>query len=221
MDTIFPAAFLGVERSVLGKRWRARLTDESAVAALARAHGLPEIVCRMLAARGVTPETCEAFLDPTLKRTLPDPSHLIDMDKAVARIIGAVTAGEAIGVFGDYDVDGATASALLVRFFAALGRETPVYVPDRIVEGYGPNADAMLKLKAAGCAVVITVDCGTAAHAPLAAARDAGLDVIVIDHHVAEAELPEALAMIDNWAFGTATNLGTVHRRRHQSGFLN
>ena len=197
LDTITPAAFLGVERSVLGKRWRARLADESLAAAIGRACGLPEIVCRVLAARGVSPEGCEAFLDPTLKRNLPDPSHLIDMDKAVERVVRAITTGETIGVFGDYDVDGASAAALLVRFFAALGRAVPVYVPDRIAEGYGPNTDALLKLKASGCAVVITVDCGTAAHAPLAAARAAGLDVIVIDHHVAEDALPEAFAIVN------------------------
>ena len=126
MDTIAPAAFLGVERSALGKRWRARLADEALAAALVRAHGLPEIEGRVLVARGVTSEGCEALLEPTLKRNLPDPSHLIDMDKAVARIVRAITAGEAIGVFGDYDVDGASAAALLVRFFAALGREPPV-----------------------------------------------------------------------------------------------
>lgn len=182
---------------MLGKRWRARLTDEPAAAAIARDHALPEIVCRILAARGVISEGCGAFLEPTLKRHLPDPSHLIDMDKAVDRIVRAISAGEAIGVFGDYDVDGASAASLLVRFFAALGRETPVYIPDRMTEGYGPNAAALLKLKAAGCAVVITVDCGTVAHAPLAAAREAGLDVIVIDHHVAEDEIPLALAVVN------------------------
>jgi len=197
LDTISPAAYLGVEHSLLGKRWRARLADESVAAAIARAHGLPAIVCRVLAARGVFPKDCEAFLEPTLKRHLPDPSHLIDMDKAVERIVRAITVGETVGVFGDYDVDGASAAALLVRFFAALGRSVPVYVPDRIAEGYGPNAAALLKLKASGCAVVVTVDCGTAAHAPLAAAREAGLDVIVIDHHVADAALPDAFAIVN------------------------
>ncbi len=190
-------AFLGVERSVTGKAWRARGTDDRAALALAQRLEVPEIVGRCLAARGVGIDDAPRFLNPTLRECLPDPSSLRDMDDAVARLVAAITAGETVAVFGDYDVDGATATAILARFFAALGRPLPVYIPDRMTEGYGPNPAAMRKLAAAGTTVVVTVDCGTAAHEALAAAEEAGLDVIVIDHHVAEAHLPPALAIVN------------------------
>ena len=119
------------------------------------------------------------------------------MDAAVERLVRAVRDGETIAVFGDYDVDGATSAALLARFFAAVGSQTRIYVPDRLREGYGPNAPALLRLRAEGARVVVTVDCGTTAHLPLAEAAEAGLDVIVIDHHVAEPLLPAAIAIVN------------------------
>ena len=190
-------AFLNVERSLSGKRWRPRLSEERKGVAIAQKLGVPDILGRVLAARGVGIEEAEAFLDPKLRDLLPDPSHLLDMDIAVTRIVEAINAGEKIGVFADYDVDGACSASLLVRFFAALGRELLVYVPDRIVEGYGPNTPALLKLMDQGVSLVITVDCGTTAFAPLKEAADAGLDVVVIDHHVAEPTLPEAVAVVN------------------------
>jgi single-stranded-DNA-specific exonuclease len=190
-------AFLGVERSIGGKRWRPRLTDDRTALAISQRLELPDILGRVLAARGVEADEAEAFLDPRLRDLLPDPSHLRDMDTAVSRIVEAITSGEKIGVFADYDVDGASSAALLVRFFAAIGRDVSVYVPDRIAEGYGPNAPALLKLKDSGVSLVITVDCGTTAFAPLEAAADAGLDVVVIDHHVAEPQLPVAVAVVN------------------------
>ena len=190
-------AFLDIERSLGGKRWRTRLTDERAALTISQQYALPDILGRVLAARGVDTTGVEAYLAPKLRDLLPDPSHLIDMDKAVERIVAAINAGEKIGVFADYDVDGASSAALLVKFFAAIGREVMVYVPDRIAEGYGPNAPALMKLRDAGVSLVITVDCGTTAFAPLEAAADAGLDVIVIDHHVAEPRLPAAVAVVN------------------------
>src|SRR6185312_6141821 len=190
-------AFLGVERSVTGRRWRARPGDMRAAAAVSERYGLPEIVGRMLAQRGVDPDEAPGFLAPRLRDRLPDPSHLVDMDRAVARILLAVQRGERIVVFGDYDVDGATSAALLRRFFAAVGIDIGVYVPDRMREGYGPNAPALARLKAEGAGLVVTVDCGTTAHEPLAAAAADGLDVIVIDHHVAEPLLPKAFAVVN------------------------
>ncbi|HEX9491335.1 MAG TPA: single-stranded-DNA-specific exonuclease RecJ [Stellaceae bacterium] len=190
-------AFLGVERSLCGWRWRQRAGDDRAGLALAQQLRLPEIVGRLLASRGVGAAEADRFLNPTLRADLPDPAHLKDMDVAVRRLTRAITGGEVIAVFGDYDVDGATAAALLQRFLASVGARARVYIPDRQREGYGPNAPALLRLKAEGAAVVVTVDCGTAAHQPLAAAQAAGLDVIVVDHHIAEPELPPAFAVIN------------------------
>jgi single-stranded-DNA-specific exonuclease len=191
------AAVLGVERSLTGRCWRARGGDDRAGLALAQRFGLPEIIGRLLAGRGIGADDAERFLEPSLRNTLPDPAHLKDMEKAVARLVAAIEAGEIIAIFGDYDVDGATSAALLRRFFAAVGAKTLVYIPDRQREGYGPNAAALLKLKDRGAAVVITVDCGITAGEALAPAADAGLDVIVVDHHLGEPALPRALAVID------------------------
>jgi single-stranded-DNA-specific exonuclease len=189
--------FLGIDRSVCGRRWRARPCDDNIALLIAERLGLPEIVGRMLVQRGVGPAEAPAFLRPRLREQLPDPVHLRDMATAVARLVRAIRDGERIVVFGDYDVDGATSAALLLRFFAAVGAHASVYVPDRLREGYGPNAPALLRLRAEGAAVAVTVDCGATAHAPLAAARDAGLDVIVVDHHVGEALLPPAVAVVN------------------------
>src|SRR5947208_11085285 len=191
------SAFLGVEQSVCGRRWRVRAADDGTAAAIAERLGLPEIVARLLAHRGVGAGEAPGFLAPRLREFLPDPAHLRDMAPAVERLLRAVRDGEKIVVFGDYDVDGATSAALLLRFFAAVGGDASVYVPDRLREGYGPNAPALLRLKAEGAAVVVTVDCGATAHEPLAAAAEAGLDIIVVDHHVSEPLLPPALALIN------------------------
>jgi single-stranded-DNA-specific exonuclease len=191
------AAFLDVEKSLTGRRWAARLGDERAALAIAQRHGVPDAIARLLAARDVPLDDVPDFLDPTLRKFLPDPSHLKDMDAAVARLVRAVQEGEKIVVFGDYDVDGATSSALLLRFFRAIGADIGVYIPDRRKEGYGPNAPALLKIREEGARVVVTVDCGVTAHEPLAEARKAGLDMIVIDHHQAELALPDAVAVVD------------------------
>lgn len=189
--------FLGVERSLLGKRWRERGGDARLGLALAQRLGVPEIIGRILSCRGVEEEACERFLAPTLRDALPDPLSFKGMAAAIARIVAAIRAGETIAVFGDYDVDGATASALLKRFLEAAGGTVRVYIPDRQREGYGPNAPALLKLKAEGATVAITVDCGVTAFAPLEEAARAGLDVVVVDHHVAEPSLPRAFAVIN------------------------
>jgi len=165
--------------------------------AMAQQLGVPEIVGRVLDGRAVGLEDASRFLDPTLRDLLPDPGHLLGMETAAERLASAVMQGERIAVFGDYDVDGATSSALLKRYFEALGASLRVYIPDRLAEGYGPNTQALLRLKDEGASVVITVDCGTTAHEPLQAAREAGLDVIVVDHHEAEADLPAALAVVN------------------------
>src|SRR3954453_14555347 len=189
--------FLGVEHSACGRRWRGRACDDNTALLVAGRLGLPEIVGRLLAQRDLGLAEAPIFLAPRLREQLPDPAHLRDMAPAVARLVRAIRESETIVVFGDYDVDGATSAALLLRFFAATGARALVYVPDRIREGYGPNAPALLRLREQGAAVAVTVDCGATAHEPLAAAKEAGLDVIVVDHHMGEPLLPAAVAVIN------------------------
>lgn len=190
-------AFLGVTRSIGGRRWRLRNTDDRLALALAQQAGLPEILGRVLAGRGIGIDDLEDHLNPSLRRLLPDPSRFRDMDAAAERLAHAIVKGESVAVFGDYDVDGATSTALLNRFFTSVGRDLRVYIPDRLKEGYGPNAPALRKLAQDGVKVVVTVDCGTLAFAPLEEAASVGLEVIVADHHLAEPELPRALAVIN------------------------
>src|SRR4051794_28187865 len=189
--------FLGIERSVCGRQWRVRPCDDNTALLIAQRLGVPEIVGRLLATRGVGLAEAPSFLAPRLREQLPDPSHLRDMAPAVARLVRAISGGEKIVVFGDYDVDGATSAALLLRFFASVGASASVYVPDRLREGYGPNGPALLRLRTEGAALAVTVDCGATAHAPLEEAKRAGLDVIVVDHHVGEPLLPPAVAVVN------------------------
>lgn len=188
---------LAVERSVSGKRWRPRLVNDRLGLAIAQRLSLPEIVGRVLAARGIDVSEVESFLDPRLRRHLPDPLILRDMDRAIDRLFQALVEGEKVAVFGDYDVDGATSSALLKRFFIAIGADLRIYIPDRLKEGYGPNGPALQRLAGEGMKVAITVDCGISAHAALQEAEEAGLDVIVVDHHAAESRLPRAIAIVN------------------------
>jgi single-stranded-DNA-specific exonuclease len=203
-------SFRGLERSILGRRWQPRLGDARAALALAQRAGLSETVARILAGRGVDADRAASFLDPKIRDAMPDPSHLKDMDKAVDRLIAALDAGEPIAIFGDYDVDGATSAALLQGHLEALGARVRHYIPDRIKEGYGPNAAALLMLAQEGVRVVVTVDCGTTAHAPLAAAAEAKLDVIVVDHHAAEASLPQAFAIVNPNRVDQTSDLGQL-----------
>jgi single-stranded-DNA-specific exonuclease len=187
----------GVERSVSGRRWRWRGHDPAAALAICQRLDLPEVLGRVLAGRGVALDGVTAFLAPKLRDALPDPSHLVDLDVAVARLADAVQAGERIGLLGDYDVDGATSVAVLARYLAAVGAATAIDVPDRLREGYGPNAQALARLADQGCRLVVTLDCGTTAFEPLAAAAARGQQILVVDHHVAQPELPEAVAVIN------------------------
>lgn len=188
---------LGVTNSLMGRAWMARPIDSRQALGISQKLDVPEIVGRVLAARGQTMESAEHFLNPSLKEYMPNPSVLQDMDKATTRVLLALQNKENIVIFGDYDVDGATSSALLVNFLSAVGAQVTAYIPDRLKEGYGPNTAALLKLKNDGASLVITVDCGILSYEPLKAAADAGLDVIVVDHHKAETLLPEANAVIN------------------------
>lgn len=190
-------SFLGVEKSFTGRRWRARPYDERTALALAQRYMLPDIVARSLAARGLDIDTTPRFLEPRLRETLPDPAGFKDMEKAAARLADAVRGGEPVAVFGDFDVDGASSAALLLRFARALGREFRLYIPDRMREGYGPNIEAMRRLADEGIKLTVCVDCGTTAFDPLAAAGEAGMEVIVVDHHTAEPALPPAFAVVN------------------------
>lgn len=191
------APFLNVAQSVLGRRWvyRAAAADRLGLA-IAQTHALPELVGRVLAARGVAIEEALAYLEPTLRDLMPDPSTLKDMDIAAERLARAVAKGEAIAVFGDYDVDGASSAGLLGRWLRLMGLEATLYIPDRIDEGYGPNVPAMEALAAAHT-LLIAVDCGTLAFEPIAAATAKGADVIVADHHLAGETLPDCTAVVN------------------------
>ena len=198
----FPATdglFLGVESSATGRAWRDRLDARGAARALAIAqrHDLPELLARILAGRSVEIDAVEAFLDPTIKRSMPDPHVLTAMPEAAERIADAVQRGETIAIFGDYDVDGATSSALLARFLRQAGSDPLIHIPDRLFEGYGPNVEAVRALAARGATLLVTVDCGTTSIEPLAQARTLGVDVVVIDHHQADEELPPAVAIVN------------------------
>ena len=203
-------AFLGVSSSLKGQKWLRRPFLPRTAGALADATGLPLLVCELLASRGQTLESVDDFLSPTLKTDLPDPSLLLDMDKAANRIADAIETGGSIGIFGDYDVDGATSSALFVDYFSALNVPVLTHIPDRMTEGYGPNAPALLGLKSRGAKLVITVDCGTLSFAPLEAAAEAKIDVIVCDHHKAEPILPPAFAVVNPNRLDDTSDLGQL-----------
>ncbi len=190
-------AFLNVGESLSGKRWELLESDDRIALAMAQRLGIPEVAGRVMASRGVPLEEAEVFLDPTLRTLLPDPFHLKDMDKAAERLAKAIVEGEKVAVFGDYDVDGSTSSALVVRYLQSVGAAYEVYIPDRLTEGYGPNGPALEKLRANGASLAVTVDCGTTAHDALEAGEKAGLDIIVVDHHEAESLLPPAFAVVN------------------------
>ncbi|CAN7299357.1 single-stranded-DNA-specific exonuclease RecJ [Neorhizobium tomejilense] len=194
-----PRAFLGVERSAGDQRWVSRLDQaaQNRALAIAQIHGIPDLVARVLAGRGVTLDDAPAFLDPTIRSLMPDPYTLTDCEKAVLRLADAIARQEKVAIFGDYDVDGASSSALLYRFLRHFGVEAEIYIPDRIFEGYGPNPTAIRQLIANGASLIVTVDCGSTSHDALAAARDEGCDVVVIDHHQLGHELPPCLALVN------------------------
>ncbi len=194
-----PRAFLGVESSVSGQRWVSRLDQagQNRALAIAQLHGMPELLARVLAGRGVGVDEAPAFLDPTIRSLMPDPASLTDCDAAAARLVRAIAAGERIAIFGDYDVDGAASSALLYRFLTHFGAEAEIYIPDRIFEGYGPNPAAIGQLIERGARLVVTVDCGSTSFEALEEARRRGIDVVVIDHHQMAHAMPSCHALVN------------------------
>ncbi|MEP1660357.1 MAG: single-stranded-DNA-specific exonuclease RecJ, partial [Anderseniella sp.] len=190
-------AFLGVERSITGRRWTPRLDTDRMAQAISQQANVSDIMGRILAARGVLPETAAGFLEPTLRDLMPPAAHMMDVDAGAARLADAVMSGEAIGLIGDYDVDGMTSSALMVDFLTAAGVPPRVHIPHRVDEGYGPSVAAVEDHKTAGVELLITLDCGVMAHDPLLKAQQLGMDTVIVDHHQAGHELPQALAVIN------------------------
>jgi single-stranded-DNA-specific exonuclease len=185
---------LDIHRSILGQPWRWR-----ALAADARDPDFApdDLVTQLLLARGCPREAVEVHRAPSIRAFMPDPSIFRDMDKAAERLAQAVLAGEKVTIFGDYDVDGATSAALMVRVLRELGLDPATYIPDRLMEGYGPSGEALVRIAAGGSSLIVTVDCGAQAFEALAMAREVGVDVVVVDHHKCGAALPHALALVN------------------------
>src|SRR5262245_55817290 len=203
--------FLGVERSACGRAWCDRLDERGAARALAIAQSyadMPELLARILAGRAVELDEVTSFLDPTVRALMPDPHTLADMRVAALRLTEAIIHGETVAIFGDYDVDGATSAAVLGRYLRHCGLHALIHIPDRLFEGYGPNAEAVRALAARGASLLVTVDCGTTSHEPLLEARKLGLDVIVIDHHQADERLPAAVAVVNPNRLDDLSRLG-------------
>jgi single-stranded-DNA-specific exonuclease len=229
-----PQAFLGVARSLTDKLWRDRLDARRAAQALAivQRHQLPELLARVLAGRGVDIDSVADFLDPTIRKLLPDPFTVTDMEAAAKRIADAAVRGEKVAIFGDYDVDGATSAALLAWHLRHCGLDPLIHIPDRIFEGYGPNSEAVRALAAKGATLLVTVDCGTTSIEPLAEAKRLGMSVVVIDHHQAGTELPVVDALVNPNRLDDLSGLGhlaavglvlvtlvAVNRELRQRGF--
>lgn len=183
--------------SLNGHKWIIEPTDSYEVERIMRMHRLPEFIARLLHSRRVKAESVPNFLFPNLRRDFPDPFSLKDMRKAAEFLAAAIFDGRKIAVFGDFDVDGATSTALMVRFFRALGQNIPFVIPDRVSDGYGPNINALKKLRADGTDIVIMADCGTTAHSVVEQGRSIGLEIIIVDHHETEGSLPEANFVIN------------------------
>ena len=229
-----PPAFLGVARSLTGKFWRDRLDARGAARALAIAqrHQLPEMLARVLAGRDVAIDDVPDFLDPTIRKLMPDPFTVTAMEAAAKRIADAAMRGEKVAIFGDYDVDGATSAALLAWHLRHCGLDPLIHIPDRLFEGYGPNTEAVRALAARGATLLVTVDCGTTSLEPLAEARRLGMSVVVIDHHQCGEELPEVDALVNPNRLDDLSGLGhlaavglvlvtlvAVNRELRQRGF--
>lgn len=189
--------FLDVTCSVTGQAWRNRLTDHRGAQAISQKYDLPDILGRVLAARGVAQDAVEAFLSPTLRDLMPAASTMCDLNEGAARIADAIVTGEKIGVIGDYDVDGISSSALLHRYLAQLGANFLIHIPHRLDEGYGPNENTLDRFKTEDVDLAITVDCGISAHDPMSHAKALGIEVVIVDHHQAGLELPQAHSIIN------------------------
>lgn len=203
-------AYLGVSRSALHRRWQDRLDDRTAREArgIAATNGISEVLARIIASRGADVHSAAAFLAPKLRDSMPDPSILVDMDKAVTRLVKAVEAREGVAIFGDYDVDGACSAALLGDYLTGFGLAPIIHIPDRLTEGYGPNSEAIRMLHGRGASLLVCVDCGTSGHGPLEEAARLGMDAIVLDHHQAPESLPQVHALVNPNRLDDLSGLG-------------
>ncbi len=201
---------LGVEQSAAGRRWVMRPYDERLALTIAQRHGLPDAVSRILSQRGITSEIVADYLNPKLADVMPDPFVLMDLEKAASRLADAIIHDEKIAVFGDYDVDGATSAACLIRFMRQLGITPMLYVPNRMTEGYGPTVPAFKSLIDDGVGVIVTVDCGTMAHEALTFAKEHSVDVIVADHHQIGTSLPDCFALVNPRRGDDLSGLGNL-----------
>ena len=196
--------------SISGRVWRRRPVDERMSRHLCQHLGIGDDLASILVGRGHTVETAEDYLNPSLRAHLPDPLVLKDMEAAASRLARAIETSEQIAIFGDYDVDGATGTALLSRFIQMAGGQSRTHIPDRVKEGYGPNIPALQKLQSEGATLLVTVDCGINAFDPLQAAQESRLDVIVLDHHQAGPSLPPAIAVVDPNRLDDGAELGQL-----------
>ncbi len=188
---------LDVEKSLNKARWVVADVPLDAIERAARVYDIPEIVARMLLGRGIEHDQIGTFLNPTLREHFPDPFSMVGMEAMAEEVAGAIEAGASMAIFGDFDVDGATSSAVLYRFLKACGVEARIYIPDRMKEGYGPNVDAFQILKGEGAKWVFVLDCGITAFDVVQSGRDMGLNIVIFDHHEAEEALPAANHVID------------------------
>lgn len=202
--------FLNVSRSIGGKRWVDRLTPalDNVALDIAQKTGTVDLVARILAGRDISADEAAGFLNPTIKDLMPDPYVMQDMEPAAERLAAAIKAGEKVAIFGDYDVDGATSSAVLYRFLTHFGVEARIYIPDRIIEGYGPNPTAIGTLIDEGAELIVTVDCGVTSFDALETAKERGIDVVVLDHHQVGDELPFAVAIVNANRHDDTSGLG-------------
>jgi single-stranded-DNA-specific exonuclease len=196
--------------SVNKKKWSIKAIEERKVNKLIQDFQINDFLARLICSRNINIDKAEDFINPSLRKQLPSPFLLKDMDLAVNRISQAFIKNETIAIFGDYDVDGATSSAVLYKSFKLFGNEPIIYIPDRIKEGYGPNIKALKILKDQGVDLVVTVDCGMTAFKELDYAKDISLDIIVVDHHAPEAKLPSAIAVINPNRIDDSTGLGML-----------
>ena len=183
--------------SVSGKNWLFKEFDSSEITKFSEDYSLTEIVAKLLSIRKKKIDNIDLFLNPKIKNSLPNPLHLKDMKSAVDRVYDSITKGEFIGIFGDYDVDGASSTALLARYFLSINQKVQTYIPDRQKEGYGPSIDGFNTLIRKGAKIIFTVDCGTLAFEPIKIAQNLNVDVIVLDHHQSDIKLPNACAIVN------------------------